>query len=247
MIRLLDKTTDWIILIVLFFLFLMGAYIIYDTLYVYSGASHSGTMIYKPGGEEEMAYELKELSEDVVAWITIDESGVDFPVMQGKTNSQYLNTNPYGEYSIGGSIFVDTRNAADFSDDYNMIYGHHMENNTMFGTLDAFAQEEYFESHRTGTLTLTDHTVFEIDVFAYGVGDVSHDELFDLDTPFTLDQRMDYIKREAVYFHEPKTMHLVALTTCKKPSGTDRTFVMCSIAELEKGTQERAEGAENEE
>lgn len=215
-------------IIFLVFVFLIGAYIVYDTIYVYSGASFRGTMAYKPQSAET-AVEMKQISDDVVAWIVIDDSGVDFPVMQGITNSQYLNINPYGEYAIGGSIFLDVRNKDDFSDEYNIVYGHHMEGHTMFGTLDAFSEKEYFDTHRTGHLITVAGTEYQMNVFAYGVGDVSDDELFDLDTPYTVDERLQYIKNTATYYYEPANKHFVALTTCKKPSGTDRTFVVCSI------------------
>lgn len=234
MIKTLDKITDWIVIIAMIIIFLFGAYIVYDTLYVYSGASFRGTMTYKPDSAENTA-EMKELSDDVVAWVVIDDTGVDFPIMQGETNSQYLNINPYGEYAIGGSIFMDVRNSADFSDDYNVIYGHHMEGKTMFGTLDYFSDEEYFNSHRKGKLLTVDGKEYELEVFAYGVGDVSDEELFDLDKPFTIKDRLDYIKRTAIYYFEPTEHHYMAMTTCKKPSGTDRTFVICSIINQNEG------------
>ncbi|MBR1845920.1 MAG: class B sortase, partial [Oscillospiraceae bacterium] len=63
--------------------------------------------------------------------------------MQGETNGKYLNTDPYGEYSLSGSIFLDSRNAGDFSDSYSLVYGHHMADGMMFGALDAFFDEGY--------------------------------------------------------------------------------------------------------
>lgn len=43
----------------------------------------------------------------MVAWLTIDDTKIDYPVMQGKDNTEYLNKDPYGDYALAGSIFLD--------------------------------------------------------------------------------------------------------------------------------------------
>lgn len=55
--------------------------------------------------------------------------------MQGEDNMEYLNKDPYGDYSLSGSIYMDSRNTSDMSDDYLLLYGHHMENDYMFGSI----------------------------------------------------------------------------------------------------------------
>ena len=128
------KSINFIVAIVSLLLFLICLYAMIDAAMVYNGANDSEIMKYKPAaGNTE---ELRELSEDAVAWITVDGTRIDYPVMQGKTNSEYLNKDPYGEFSLSGSIFLDNRNNKTFSDPYSLIYGHHMEYGAMFGALD---------------------------------------------------------------------------------------------------------------
>ena len=75
-------------------------------------------------------------NKDVVAYISFPEAGITYPVVQGKDNSQYLYHNIYGQYSINGSIFLDSDNNDDFSSVSSVIYGHHMNNGSMFGSLE---------------------------------------------------------------------------------------------------------------
>ena len=98
------KSINFIVAIVSLLLFLICLYAMIDAAMVYNGANDSKIMKYKPtAGNTE---ELRELSEDAVAWITIDGTRIDYPVMQGKTNAEYLNKDPYGEFSLSGSIFL---------------------------------------------------------------------------------------------------------------------------------------------
>ena len=90
----------------------------------------------------------------MVGWLTVDGTSIDYPVMQGGNNLTFLNRNPYGEFSLSGSIFLDSRNSPDFSDEYSIIYGHHMAYGKLFGALDAFLDETYTSSHRSRTLLI---------------------------------------------------------------------------------------------
>ena len=150
-VRVLDSTVDSLLLLVFLLLFLIGVYGLYDSYLVYLDANDTSILKYKPGydsGDDE----TKEILDDMVAWLTLDDTNVDYPIMQGEDNNEYLNKNPYGDYALSGSIFLDSRNAPDFSDYYSLVYGHHMEHDMMFGALDKYLDEDYFYSHQTGTL-----------------------------------------------------------------------------------------------
>ena len=76
-------------------------------------------------------------NEDVIAYIYFPEANISYPIVQGSDNTKYLNTNIWGEYSANGSIFLDSTNTNDFSDTSSVIYGHHMRNGGMFGSLES--------------------------------------------------------------------------------------------------------------
>ena len=87
----------------------------------------------------------------MAGWLTVDGTNIDYPVMQGKDNNSYLNTDPFGNYSLTGSIFLDSRSSPDFSDEYSVVYGHHMDYGKMFGALDDFLNEKYLKQHSSGS------------------------------------------------------------------------------------------------
>ena len=91
--------------------------------------------------------ELRKINEDIVAWIQIPGIGLDFPVVQGEDNEYYLHHTFRKEVNKAGSIFLDYRNRADFTDQRVIIYGHHMKDGSMFGCLDKYLDRDYFEKY----------------------------------------------------------------------------------------------------
>ena len=91
---------------------------------------------------------LKAVNPDVVGWVQIPGTVVNYPVYQGKDNEQYLHTTAEGDYSIGGQIFLDYENAKPgLQDPQTMIYGHHLWNGTMFTEVDAMTDQTEFDKH----------------------------------------------------------------------------------------------------
>lgn len=76
-------------------------------------------------------------NEDVIAYLYFPEANISFPIVQGTDNEKYLETNIWGSHSTNGAIFLDYKNSADFSDTSSIIYGHHMRNGGMFGSLES--------------------------------------------------------------------------------------------------------------
>ena len=77
--------------------------------------------------------ELLRVNQDVKAWLTLDHTQIDYPVLQGEDNFAYINTDVYGNFALAGSIFIDSRCDPSFADPYTLLHGHHMENSRMFG------------------------------------------------------------------------------------------------------------------
>lgn len=115
---------------------------------------------------------LKEKNKDIIGWIYIPDTNVSFPVLIGKTNSQYLYQSYEKKYLTAGSIFADYRCTRDFSDRHTVIYGHNMHNGSMFGKLKKYASQEYREKHPYVYILLPDGKVNRYEVFAYCQADV---------------------------------------------------------------------------
>lgn len=79
-------------------------YAMIDAMNVYLNANDTSVLKFKPKlGESQEP--LGEVVKDAVAWLTVDGTSIDHPVMQGKTNDTYINKDPYGNFSLSGSIF----------------------------------------------------------------------------------------------------------------------------------------------
>ena len=113
---------------------------------------------------------LLAINPDTVAWLMLDDTPIDHPVVQGKDNFEYLDKAFDGGFYVGGTLFLDAKNASDLSDPYNIIHGHHMAGKAMFSSLENFLKEGYFSSHRTGTL-LTPRWDYDLQLLAAGVYD----------------------------------------------------------------------------
>lgn len=85
---------------------------------------------------------LKQINEDVFAWITIDNTYINYPILQGETDEYYLRKNIYKTYNHSGSIFVYHDVNKEFLDENTVIYGHNMKNERMFADLDKIYKGE---------------------------------------------------------------------------------------------------------
>jgi len=83
----------------------------------------------------------------VVGWLSIPDTKIDYPVMQTVNNDYYLDHNFDQEYDKNGSIFLDKDCNPGHPNDNMIIYGHHMKSGKMFGNLNYYAKESYYEEH----------------------------------------------------------------------------------------------------
>ena len=111
--------------------------------------------------------ELLAVNPDTVAWITIDGTNIDYPVVQGKDNFEYLDKAFTGEFSVGGTLFLDSACSGDFSERYSIIYGHHMAGGKMFGDLKKFRDGDFLAKNHRGVL-LTPEWDYDLDIIAAG-------------------------------------------------------------------------------
>ena len=224
-----DRVTQIIMDIVFIILLLLAVYFVIDTIYVFYNSRADVTMPLKP--ENGSIEALKEISEDCIGWITIDNTSIDYPIMQGVDNYEYLNKDPYGDYSLAGSIYLDSGNASDFSDDYSLVYGHHMSGGYMFGALDDFEDEAYFNSHLTGTL-ITERGSFPIVAQAFLYTQASDKLVFDL-SEGTYEERVKNMKEKAIHYNKEAEDEdcLIALSTCRSPTSTRRMILFVRTIE----------------
>lgn len=106
---------------------------------------------------------LKAINPDVCGWIFVPDTVISYPVYQGVDNDQYLRTNAMGEYSVGGQVFLDYESTKPgLVDPQSIIYGHHMQDGSMFQPLALLDDQEVFD--KTDTIWyLTESNVYELE------------------------------------------------------------------------------------
>lgn len=84
----------------------------------------------------------------LIGWLKIEGCDIDYPVMQTSNNEYYLDHNYNQEYDKNGSLFLDKDCDAAFPNDNMIIYGHHMKSGKMFGNLNYYSKESFWEDNK---------------------------------------------------------------------------------------------------
>lgn len=180
--------------------------------------------------------ELLAVNPDVCGWITLDNTNVDYPVLQGETNFTYINTDVYGNFALAGSIFLDTRCSKDFSDPYSLIYGHHMADSKMFGDLDLYKDEKFFQENTAGSLVLPGKA-YQLEIIACLLVPASEDHIFEptIWQDSNISRFLEFVESNALNLHDEilaelkaaeKPFQILALSTCSYEYTDARTIVL---------------------
>ena len=168
--------------------------------------------------------ELMEINPDTAAWLTMDGTRIDHPVVRSSDNFDYLDKNFEGKSYAGGTLFLDKDNK-DLNDPYCIIHGHHMAGGAMFGDLEKYMNRDFFGKNRTGKL-LTAEYDYDIEVFAAGVFNAYDRKIY------TAGERVPfgYVIRNAENVRDMTGPdHVLALSTCLDEMTDDRIVVFCAL------------------
>ena len=234
-IRAADGMVNFFVLLLILLLVAFSGYALWDSTQLYNAADAAHYEVYKPSARDEGKSfgELRALNPEVFAWLTVYGTHIDYPVTQGEDNMKYVNTNAQGEYSLSGSIFIDSGNRRDFSDFNTIFYGHHMEKQAMFGEIGLFAGKDYFDTRQYGNLYYDggDHGLeffaflhvdaYDTSVFAAGVSGQEARQGY-----------LDNLLRQAIYTRDIGVTaedRIVLLTTCSSESTNGRDILAAKM------------------
>ena len=110
--------------------------------------------------------ELRKTNENIVSWLTVDGTNINYPIVKGSDNSFYLNHDINGNMKLSGWTFMDYRNSIDMSDDNTVFYGHNLANKTAFGSLTNVFKEDWLENSNHYIVVLTEEGKFVYEVFS---------------------------------------------------------------------------------
>ena len=92
--------------------------------------------------------ELAAINPDIVGWIRIPDTNIDYPIVQAADNDTYLHKSFEGEETSAGTIFLDFESQSDMRGYNSILYGHHMKNGSMFKDVVKYKDEDYFKEHQ---------------------------------------------------------------------------------------------------
>lgn len=232
----LERAVDAIMLALFFLLFFVGGYALLDAHIVGSSANIDEdvkSLAPTSVGASFSLDELKQINPEIVGWLTIDGTNIDYPVVQADNNSKYLTRDYRGDYGTAGAIFVDARNDA-FRDDYTIIYGHRMDGGKMFGDIEKFSEQTFFNDHATGTL-YTEDGAYSLEPIAYSVIDISDANVYRLDS-YKIHSN-DVILRHILQAARQTTPYIyhsgdkfILLSTCDRNSQNYRDVILLQMS-----------------
>ena len=242
MIKVLGTIVNLLVLTIIIPILAYAVYALWDAEQLYSAADSSHYAVYKPsvktyqrGDSDDQFKKLQNINPDVIAWLDVYGTHIDYPVTQGETNLTYLNTNAEGEHSLSGSIFMDSENTCDFSDFNSILYGHHMDKNAMFGDIGNFIDKDMFDTRRYGSLYYNEKE-YGIEFFAF-----DHTDAYDFKMYYAgvndIEQRqeyIDYIKSKAVHTRNVDVGpgdRIILLSTCSSRTTNGRDILIGKITD----------------
>ncbi|MGL4546547.1 class B sortase [Eubacterium aggregans] len=230
----MSSTVDWAVLLMLLLMMTLGFYAMWDSRQVYRAASLDAYAEYKPKlAQPTKSFEsLQDINADIIAWLTVTDTGIDYPVAQYTDNNKYVFTSAMGSYAPSGCPFLDYQNKSDFSDLVNIIYGHHMAQGAMFGDLEKFKGQHYFEKHSQGILHVGGQT-YGLFFFAFLQVD-SYDNAIYNPTTNNLEVYIETLQQKSMWYRNTNvstTDHFILLSTCTSDITNGRHILVGRITD----------------
>lgn len=176
--------------------------------------------------------ELKKINSDIVGWIVIEDTQINYPIVQGNDNTFYLNHSHDKSWNSYGSIFMDYESFSDFSSYNTFIYGHHTKNGSMFGELYKYMNVEFYENHNTFYL-YTPTGNYEAQIFSAYVDSTtsdSYNQFFSTEKEY--EEYIKMVKSKSNYKTDVNVNsskdNIITLYSCSHESSrqkTDRYFI----------------------
>lgn len=236
-----DSVVSFAVILVLVLAGLYAGYALWDNNMVYAAVDDIQIELKKLKPAETVEdglpsfEELLAINSDITGWVTIDNTNMDYPVVQGEHNLSYINRDIYGEFALAGSIFLDSRNDRNFGDGYSLLYGHSMDRGRMFGDVNLYKEEDFFRKNQTGSL-LTLEGSYDLKIFASLIVPANEEEIFNPGFwKDDMDVLVKYAEESALYLNqdtlaEVKAMgddvKILALTTCSYEFTDARTAIL---------------------
>ena len=183
--------------------------------------------------------DLININSDFIGWIKIEDTNINYPIVQGTNNTYYLKHSFYKEYSNAGSIYMDATANSNFSSKNTFIYGHYTSDGSMFGQLGKYMKQDFYDKHKE-IYIYTSEQNYKLEVFSVHV-DKASSKSYQMN--FTTDESykdyIDLMKSYSVIKSDIEIDYtedrIVTLYSCSHERGhakDDRYFVHAKLIEI---------------
>ena len=178
--------------------------------------------------------EAREFNPDIAGWIQMEGTRIDYPFVQAKDNDYYLRRDINGDYAFPGTLFMDYRHDKDFRNFTTVIYGHNMEDGTMFSDIRRYDAADFFAENTTGYIYL-ERATYKLEVFAYMRITDSDRYIYNMGDK-TPDEILVYIKETAWRYRDislTQSDRIVVLSTCTRIYDIRRNVVVARLVKIQ--------------
>ncbi len=244
--KIISQKVSMVVLIILILIFSVSLFLLAKTVYQYWSASNSYGKIEgkwklpildpDPNQKEfpindsipQMDFtEVKKENEETIAWIWIDDTPINYPVVQGSDNEYYLTHLYNKKYNISGSIFGDYRNGSDFTSTNTVLYGHNLKNGTMFGSLKKYKDLEFLNNHKYVWI-MTPKATYQYEIYMVYEFDASKDHyVFNFNSETSFQSYLENIEPIVSNNLEVNLEdHILTLSTCDENEKNKRLVLI---------------------
>ncbi len=181
--------------------------------------------------------ELKNINADIIGWIKVQGTVINYPIVQGDDNTYYLKKTFEKQSNYSGAIFMDYLNAPDFSSDNTVLYGHNLKTGEMFGGLQKYEKKDYLKEHKYIWIITPEYNK-KYEIFASYKTDersevytLEFNSFEDMDSYFRLAKETSYFSSDSILLQDDK---ILTLSTCVSESDEGRRVVQAKLVENEK-------------
>ena len=189
-------------------------------------------VIKKKKDTEEIDWErLKNINKDVVGWIKIYNTNINYPILQDTEELYYLNHTYKKMYNRNGSIFTLDKNL--LRNERTIIYGHNMENKLMFSELERYMNKNFFENHQKFNI-YTENKKYEAIIFScYTITETKEKQNTE---NLDFDEEINYYKKMSKFSADniENITKIVKLSTCSYTSSnkSQRYYIVAKVIEI---------------
>lgn len=189
---------------------------------------------------------LLEMNADYIGWIKVDNTEINYPVVHTDNNEFYLTHNFYKERDKAGAIFLDANNSREKLDKNMILYGHNMKDNSIFGSLNSFTNQNFFNNQGSILLDFQDRT-YEWEVFSVYQSKDGKWMKNQFSPIKEFEKYISTIKERSLFPSSTEVTtddYILTLSTCTNADEDERIIVHAKLTNVE--TDTKGEGEKNE-